>query len=384
MTNTIQEIIKNNRAWYCLDCGKCSAVCPITHWQPYGYTSPRLLVEKVAEGHLDEILALPGDELLWTCLTCKRCTELCPSGVSFSEFIRDMRNQARGDGHTGYCTHSAVIQTWGHMMTQPDLQQNRLAWLSDDLKTSESSDTLFFVGCLPYYDVMFKKLDIDGIKIAQAAVKILNHLGIEPQVLSGERCCGHDQLWQGDFDTFHTLARLNLEQLKASGAKRIVTTCPECARTLKLDYAQFGYNHGMQVLHMTELLASLDPAAYLSPTRPPMTVTYQDPCRLGRHLGVYDPPRKVLTDLGFELLEMEQTRHASLCCGTSCWTSCGQVSKNIQVERLKQARATGAELLVTTCHKCQIHFKCAQDNPHPDEKIAMEIHDLTTLVAERL
>jgi heterodisulfide reductase subunit D len=384
MTNTIQELIKNNRAWYCLDCGKCSAVCPITHWQTHRYTSPRLLVEKVAEGHIDEILAAPGDDLLWACLTCKRCTEICPSGVSFSEFIRDIRGLSRGIGRFGDCTHNAVTQTLSHMMTRPDLKQNRLDWLSDDLKISTTSDTLYFVGCLPYYDVLFKKLDFEGMKIAQAAVKILNRLGIEPQVLSGERCCGHDQLWEGDFDTFHSLAKLNLDQLKTSGAKRIVTTCPECARTLKLDYAQFGYNHGLQVLHLTELLASLEPSTYLSSTLQPTHVTYQDPCRLGRHMGVYDPPRKVLADLGFELTEMEQTRHASLCCGTTCWTSCGQMSKNIQAERLKEARATGAELLVTACLKCQIHFKCAQDTPTLEDKIDIQVRDLTTLVADRL
>jgi len=92
-------------------------------------------------------------------------------------------------------------------------------------------------------------------------------------------------------------------------------------------------------------------------------ITYQDPCRLGRHLGIYDAPRSALAGLGFDLVEMERTRHASLCCGTSCWTSCGQVSKNIQVERLKEARATGAQMLVTACVKCQIHFRCAQDDP---------------------
>ncbi|MBU1661884.1 MAG: (Fe-S)-binding protein, partial [Chloroflexi bacterium] len=113
-------------------------------------------------------------------------------------------------------------------------------------------------------------------------------------------------------------------------------------------------------------------------------VTYQDPCRLGRHLGVYDAPRELISGLGFELTEMEHNRSASLCCGTSCWTSCGQVSKNIQVERLKEAKATGAELLVTACVKCQIHFKCAQDDPVLGQEIDIEIRDLTTLIAENL
>jgi len=91
-----------------------------------------------------------------------------------------------------------------------------------------------------------------------------------------------------------------------------------------------------------------------------------------------------MTDIGLDLVEMERTRHTSLCCGTSCWTSCGQVSKNIQVERLREAKATGADLLVTACVKCQIHFKCAQDDAELEDELSIEIRDLTTLLAERL
>ncbi len=113
-------------------------------------------------------------------------------------------------------------------------------------------------------------------------------------------------------------------------------------------------------------------------------VTYQDPCRLGRHLGVYDAPRQAIADLGYELVEMRRHAESSLCCGTTCWTTCGQVSKNIQVERLKEASATGAELLVTACQKCQIHFKCAQNDPLLGEELSIQIRDLTTLIADKL
>jgi len=387
-TEAMRDIITRNRAWYCLDCGKCSAVCPITRWEKRCYTTPRLLVEKAVDGRIGEFL---DDPLFWSCLTCKRCSELCPSEVYFSEFLRDARASAHAGGRSGDCTHGDAIQTWGRMMADPDLRQDRLGWLEcprseaewdGSLRVSDSSDTVYFAGCLPYYDVLFKKLDIEGVEIARAAVKILNYLGIEPQVMAGERCCGHDQLWEGDVETFGALARLNLEQLKATGAKRIVTTCPECARTLKVDYPQLVEAHGMEVLHISQLLAGL--GAEHGMPREGRRVTYQDPCRLGRHLGIYDAPRAALAGLGLDLVEMERVRHTSLCCGTSCWTSCGQVSKNIQVERLKEAKATGAQVLVTACVKCQIHFKCAQDDPALYQEIGIEIRDLTTLVAERL
>lgn len=379
MMDQLRDAIDRNRAWYCMECGKCSAVCPITRWEGRSYTSPRILVEKAIEGRDDELL---DDLLFWSCLTCKRCSELCPSDVHFSEFIRDARAVAREDGRQGECTHGEAIQTWGRMMAQPGLRQNRLGWLSDDLQVSDSSDTIYFAGCLPYYDALFADLGVEGVRIAQAAVKILNHLGIQPQVLADERCCGHDQLWEGDVATFRALADLNLELFKASGARRVVTTCPECARTLKLDYPQLVGAHGLEVLHLAELMA--EHGLQVDHQGEARRATYQDPCRLGRHLGVYDAPRAVMADLGLDLVEMERTRNASLCCGTSCWTACGQVSKNIQVERLQQAQATGANLLVTACVKCQIHFKCAQHDPAMAEKIDIEVRDLATLVAEAL
>lgn len=390
--DTLREIIHKNRAGYCLDCGKCSAVCPITRWSGFGYASPRLLVEKAYDEQLDILLE---DDLFWSCLTCKRCSEICPSDVSFSEFIRDLRTLGRANYQSGVCTHNGVIQTWGQMMTQPGLHQNRLNWLTSDLKVSSHSDTLFFVGCLPYYDILFKKIGYEGVQIAQAAVKIMNYLGIEPQILAEERCCGHDQLWQGDVETFRALAILNLEQLKTSGAKRIVTTCPECARTLKLDYPSFVGSHNMEVLNITELLdlGNLDVSQFKQQAATPHQgeatqvtplVTYHDPCRLGRHLGIYDAPRQILSDLGLQVAEMPHNRQTSLCCGTSCWTACGSASKNIQVERLREAKASGAEMLVTTCHKCQIHFKCAQADPTLADHIGIELRDLTTLIAQRL
>ena len=378
--NALKDAISKYRVWYCLDCGKCASVCPVTRWETRAHASPRLLIERAIQGQLEEVM---DDYLFWACLTCKRCTELCPSDVHFSEFLRDVRSFAREEERCGDCTHSEMAQTLGRMMTDPDMKQNRLGWLKDGLETLDDSDTVYFVGCMPYYDPMFKNIEVEGVGIAQAAVKILNHLGIQPRVLADERCCGHDQLWQGNVDNFQALANLNMETLKASGAKRIVTTCPECARTLKIDYPQFIGEHGLQVLHLTELIAEKD--LNLSNIVPADSrVTYQDPCRLGRHLGVYDAPRQMVADLGFELVEMRRHADSSLCCGTTCWTSCGQVSKNIQVERLEEARATGAEMLVTACQKCQIHFKCAQNDPLLGEELSIQIRDLTTLIAEKL
>jgi len=381
--NRLREIIDRNRAWYCVECGKCSAVCPITPWENRSYTTPRLLVEKALNGRAEDAF---DDPLFWSCLTCKRCSQLCPSDVFFSEFIRDIRQLARNNGRSGACTHGDVIHTWGRMMTAADLEQHRLEWLNDEIKISNDSDVLYFVGCLPYYDALFQDLGIEGIKIARAAVKILNTLGIEPQILPDERCCGHDQIWQGDAETFQGLAGLNLEYIRSSGAKQIVTTCPECARTLGLDYPNLVGEHGMEVLHLSQFIHRQLSESELDRICQKMegVATYHDACRLGRHLGVYEDPRALIMTTGLDLVEMQHARQTGLCCGTSCWTSCGKVSKNIQVQRLREAKATGADLLVTSCVKCQIHLKCAQQDPERGQDIAMKIRDLTTVLADCL
>jgi heterodisulfide reductase subunit D len=276
MMISFSEIVKNNRAWLCLDCGKCSSVCPITIHMVEGYSSPRLLVETAISAGEDLVF---DDPLLWSCLTCGRCSEICPSQVEFSDFVQDSRQLARKKDLSGHCTHSGMIQTWGRMMTDPELEQNRLGWLDEGLKTSQNSDTIYFPGCLPYYHEAFKGLDFEGVEIARGAIKILNHIGIEPILLDNERCCGHDQFWQGDMDTFRDLAEKNLDLIKNSGAKRIVTTCPECKYTLKQTYPDEIGDHNIEVLHILELLAgsdfelsdSADPDVANSP------VSYQDP-----------------------------------------------------------------------------------------------------------
>jgi Fe-S oxidoreductase len=341
-----------------------------------------LLVEKAVHGGEETVLK---DPLLWACLTCKHCTEICPSVVYFSEFIQEARQIAREKRLSGVCTHGGMIQTWIKMMADPEIHQNRLGWIGEDQRISQDSDTIYFTGCLPYYDAAFEDLEVEGIEIARSGLKILNHLGIVPQVLDDERCCGHDQYWQGDMETFQSLATMNLETLTSSGAKRIITTCPECAYTLKTIYPEQIGDTGLQVMHISELLAESD-LMFHSEEMVGVTgsATFQDPCRLGRHGGIYQQPRDLIRMLGYNLVEMKHHQGGSLCCGTSCWSNCGQVNKRVQLDRLREATSTGAEVLVTACLKCQIHFRCAQQDPDLEQEIQIPVRDLTTLIAERL
>jgi Fe-S oxidoreductase len=262
-------------------------------------------------------------------------------------------------------------------LAAPDLA----AWLGDHaIDDAPEADTVYFVGCLPQFEALFAPLGFDGREIAQAGLKLARSADLTPVVLSDQVCCGHDLLWSGEVDAFRALAERNSALLRESGAARVVTVCPECAYTLGRLYPEFGYAHGLEVLHVSQALAD---APIPEPTRHAQ-VTYQDPCRLGRYLGEYEAPRRALEASGFELIEMEDHGPAALCCGTSAWVNCGAVNKAMQVGRLRQAAATGASVLATACPKCQIHFRCTLDDPDVRAELSLSVQDLTVLLASAL
>jgi len=379
MPSALESLLRETNAAACLTCGKCTAVCPVA--LAGSRYSPRRLVQDVT---LDGANGVLGGSLVWACLTCRQCFEVCPSSVHYGRLMRHLRAEAAGQGRCGPCTHGETIQTWMRMQAaETALVQNRLGWLADDpsLRTDAASDTLYFVGCLPYYDALFEPMGANLIEIARDTVRLLNRAGIAPQVLGGEVCCGHDLLWAGEEETFRRLAARNIALLRESGAKRIVTACAECAYTLGALYPEVVGESVGEVLHISQ---ALDDSLWPSNGDTPQPVTYHDPCRLGRYLGEYDAPRALLGAAGHPVVEMADHHAYALCCGTSAWINCGPVNKAIQVERLGQAAATGTGVLVTACPKCQIHLRCALDDPDVREAVEIEIRDLTQVLAGAL
>lgn len=378
---TLDDIIKETKTFYCLECGKCSSICPISKYSP-AY-SPRVMVENALLGLEDDLI---HNRELFSCLTCYACLPKCPSDVNYPLFMQKMRATAANNGEHGDCAHSGTIQSLIRLMANPAVKQRRLEWLSDGYRVSDQSDVLFFVGCAPYFDPIFEDLGVKTTDIAKGSLKILNSFGIEPMLLPNEKCCGHDMLWTGDVDTFKRLAEQNAAMISEAGIKKIIFSCPECYRTFKEDYPNY-VKIDCDLQHISEFLAERIEKDEVSFKEVKRKVTYHDPCRLGRHLGIYDQPRKVLQAVpGVELVEMKQSREESLCCGTSAFTNCDLCSKQIRVERLLEAKATGADTLVTSCPKCQIHFRCAMvskgEEKGPD--IEIEVMDMVNLVANAL
>jgi Fe-S oxidoreductase len=241
------------------------------------------------------------------------------------------------------------------------------------------------MGCLPYFEVLFDDINVEAMNIARNTLKILNYFDIKPQVLSDEKCCGHDSYWNGDVQTFQKLGLANIDQFKKAKVKKIITSCPECYRTLKVDYPENFGRQEFDVIHISQFLSEI-----ISDKQPVLKgqsqkMTFQDPCRLGRHMNVYEPPRNALKAIsGTDFIEMGHHHKRSICCGVSGWMNCSQISKQIQVNRLGEAKATQADVLVTTCAKCQIHFNCALKDQKLGDEIPFVIKDLTEVVGESL
>jgi heterodisulfide reductase subunit D len=376
----LEDIIKETKTYYCLECGKCTSLCPVSRHN--ANFSPRFMLERALMGFGDELI---HDRELFSCLACYACSDLCPSDVDYPVFTQKVRSLASGQGQHGDCAHSGTLLSIMRMTSHPDIRQRRLDWL-DGCHASKKNEVLYFVGCAPYFEPVFEDIDVSPVNTARNSIKVLNALGIEPMVLPNERCCGHDLLWTGDVETFKKLAEYNAQMIKESGAKKIVFSCPEGYRTFKLDYPNY-VDLGCEVLHISELLAEMIGQNGVKFREIKKKVTYQDPCRLGRHLGVYGPPREIIRAIpGIKLVEMEHSGADSICCGTSAWTNCGSYSKKIREERLLEARATGAEVLVTACPKCQIHFKCAMLDKGAEKgpDIKMEVMDIVNLVASAM
>ena len=384
-----QPIVQRTRAYLCLDCGKCTSVCPLARVD-LDY-SPRRIVERVVHGEAEAVIA---DPQLWSCMTCGLCSARCPSNVDFTRFIVEMRAAAFESGERGIYAHNGILQEVMRIQTL-NVQQRRTEWLDEDRAAGKlqvadpdaegAGDVFYFVGCLPFFDVIFQDLQIEALEIARNAVRLMNRIGISPIVSDAERCCGADLLLAGDVESFRRLAELNVEAIKASGASKVVFTCAECYNAFKTDYPAYVGPLPFETAHLTELLADEIEAGGLSfeDGGESQVVTYHDPCRMARYLKVHEPPRTALAAVpGLELVEMEDNRERAMCCGSTAWVNCSGCSKLIQREKLHQARQTGARVMLTTCPKCQIHLSCASRDLDEEQKV--KVGDVATWLGQAL
>ena len=369
------EILRDSRAYHCYQCSQCTGGCPVSRTRT-AY-NPRKEMRRLLVGQEEKVIE---NLELWSCLTCGLCNSRCPHDVDLVGFVKEMRAKACETGKCGQPSHDGLMQKLIAVQIASK-KQDRTSWIDKGLKTAKKGEYLYFTGCLPYFETVFSENGSRPLQIARDTVKILNKLGITPVVSNQEKCCGHDALYSGDFPTFMSLAEQNLKMIKKTGAKKVVFSCPECFHAFRDEYPKELGSLPFEPVHLLQLLAGKlgSNGLRLSPTEE--KVTFQDPCRLGRFSGLYEEPRQVMATIpGLKLVEMEKNRVNSLCCSSTGWTNCFNCSKRLQLERLSEAKATGADTLVTACPKCQIHLSCAQEKD--EEKIT--IKDITNLVAEAI
>ena len=378
---SVAEIVSKHNVYACQDCGKCTSACPLSlAGKPF---SPRAMANSIIRGELDSPSVLDG---VWSCLTCGLCYDRCPSAVNFPDFIKDIRHYYKSNNQNGHESHAGFFQSLMRTMTYPDLKINRWNKLPKDIQIDPDSKILFFGGCAPYFDTFFNShLGVQTSNIISDSLRLLNFFDIKPALLEEERCCGHDLLWTGDLPNFNKLAELNINAIMELGIEEIITSCPECYRTLARDYAQQDIELPFKVTHMYDLLEREIAKGAVAFKKNHKKFTFQDSCRLSRLENRQDLPRNLIKRLNPETFkEMNENGVTSICCGNSGWIGCDSYIKALQVKRLRQARMTGSELLVTSCPKCQIHLRCAMEDPFLGNELKMDIMDLTGMIAKSI
>jgi Fe-S oxidoreductase/nitrate reductase gamma subunit len=359
----------------CTICGRCTSVCPANITGKS--LDPREMVLKVGEvaavssgvsppvGLVDGI-AIDGDSVLqriqpeevWSCTSCRACDEICPVNIEILDRILDVRRyltMMESSFPVELSKAFVAMENQGNPWGMS--RERRTSWIEKlDFPVrvlgvdTDSADYLWFVGCAGSFDDR-------NMAVSVALAKLLNEAGIDFAILGDQESCngdparraGNEYLWQ-------QLALTNIETFSSHSVKKIITQCPHCFNTLANEYPQMGGDY--EVVHHSQLLAELltKKALVARGGSQGRTVTYHDPCFLGRHNDVYIAPREVAAAAGGELVEMPRHGTRALCCGAGgarFWME-EHTGKKINIERAEEALATGATEIAVSCPYCYV------------------------------
>jgi Fe-S oxidoreductase len=384
-------------AYACIMCNRCQDVCPATNTgkalspaailinERYelnkifpafsaGQESPRPLLD----------FAL-NEEATWACTTCNACIEVCPVGNEQMLHIIDVRRErvlAAAEFPKGLQNTFNHMERAGNPWGMP--AGERLAWAKGlpfavpTLEERPDPQVLYWVGCAVAFDPRAQK-------IARSMAELLHAAGIEWAVLGkDEKCTGDTARRTGNEYLFAQMAQENIAVLNEIKPKTIITTCPHCFHTIANEYPQFGGNY--VVKHHTEFIDELIRAGKLKLSAEANgSVTFHDPCYLGRHNGIFDQPRALIQSTGAKLTEPKRHHSNSFCCGAGggqFWKEEEKGTERVGTNRYRELKQTGAKTIATGCPFCMRML--TEETAKEEPKTAMEVLDVAEIVAKSL
>ena len=352
----------------CTECGRCQSQCPA--WHTEKPLSPKLLIMAMRDHALNNMTSeepLVGtaitSEILWSCTLCGACVQECPVDIEHVDHIMNMRRYqvlVESEFPSELNGTFRNLETAGNPWGSP--RSDRDAWTREvdfpitiiDGEIPEDVEYLFWVGCAGAFEEKAKKT-------TKAVAELLHMSGVKFGVLGKrETCTGDPARRAGNEFLYQMLAAENIETLKETfgsrGIKKVVVTCPHCFTTIGRDYGQQGFE--LEMMHHTQLLNELVKTKRLKPVPPKTTksLTYHDPCYLGRHNQIYQPPRELLQSAGIQITEMPRNKDRSFCCGGGggrMWME-EKLGTRLNMNRVEEAIETGVEEVAVGCPFCRI------------------------------
>ncbi len=319
----------------CSRCGYCQSVCPVygaTQRPAFNARGKMLLLKEIMDGKIDF-----NDDMidtLFQCTTCAACHENCPSGVNVPEIIKEARKDMVdvGSCHPAFVGMNEVLQKNTNIYAEDEPEDF-------DKERNQKAEYVYFIGCVGQY-----RED----EATEAALELLDRLEVDYTLIDEVCCTGVLEDVGHKLNTNHT--QKNIEMILATGAKTVISGCPYCFRTFKNkdEFAELR-DKGIEIMHISQFLKDFDLGVSTD-----LKVTYHDPCDLGRHCGIYEEPRETLRKIAPNFFEMSHNHASSLCCGSGGGAR-GAYAKNsigMAKNRLTEALATKADILVTECNSC--------------------------------
>jgi Fe-S oxidoreductase len=384
-------------SYSCIMCNRCQDVCPATNTGKALSPAAILINERYelnkifpafAAGQESQRPLLDfalNEEAAWACTTCNACIEVCPVGNEQMLHVIDVRRErvlTAAEFPKGLQNTFNHMERAGNPFGMPAAE--RLVWAKDlpfpvpTLEDKSDPEVLYWVGCAVAFDVRAQK-------IARSVAELLHSAGVNWAVIGkDEKCTGDTARRTGNEYLFAQMAEENIAVLNAIHPKTIVTTCPHCFHTIGNEYPQFGGNY--VVKHHTEFIDELIQAGKLKvAANGTGSVTYHDPCYLGRHNGIFDQPRTLIESTGAKLTEPGRNRSNSFCCGAGggqFWKEEEKGTERVSTNRYRELKQTGAKKVATGCPFCMRMITEETAKEEPD--VAMEVLDVAEIVARSL